>query len=164
MWFYKEYAHFDADGSFFIDNNNPKYPEEFFPYSCRTVYDTDGRLTAIQEERQEEDIEKEWGSRDGSVDYSGQIAFDYYEDGTIKSADYVRSSYTHGGTTDTRGNIVYDQKGRMIYNEYYVTHGGDASIYLYEENSDMPWCELCWCSYAPGFEAVYLFLPASERY
>lgn len=164
MWFYKEEAQFDADGSFLIDNNDPKYTREFFPYPCRTIYDAEGRLTAIQEERQEEDIEKEWGMRaDNKIDYSGQIAFDYYEDGTVKSAYYVRSSYTHG-TTDSSGNIIYDQKGRMVFNDYYITHGRDASIYLYEEDSDMPWCELCWCSYAPGFEAVYLFLPASERY
>lgn len=160
MWFYKELAQFDSDGRFFsyIDQNDATYTGEYFPYSCRTVYDTNGRLKAIQEELQEYDIEREWGQWDDSIDYSGQIAFDYHEDGTLKSADYFRSSYTHG-TTDSSGNIVYDQKGRMIYNDYYITHGGDASIYVYEEDSDMPWCELHWCSYAPGFEAVYLFLP-----
>ena len=159
-WFYKELVQFDADGRFFsyIGQNNTTYTGEYFPYPCRTVYDADGRLTAIQEELQEEDIEKEWGWWDDSIDYSGQIAFDYYEDGTIKSADYVRSSYTHG-TTDSSGYIVYDKKERMIFNDYYITHGGDASIYLYEEDSDMPWCVLCWCSFAPGFEAAYLFLP-----
>ncbi|MDE6435613.1 MAG: hypothetical protein K2L07_15475, partial [Lachnospiraceae bacterium] len=160
MWFYKEQAQFYEDGRFFsyLSQNDAEYTGEYFPYPCRTVYDTDGRLIAIQAELQEEDLEGNWGWWDDSIDYSGQITFDYYEDGTVKSADYVRSSYTYG-TTDSSGNIVYDQKGRMIYNEYYITHGSDASIYLYEEDSDMPWCVLCWCSYAPGFESVYLFLP-----
>lgn len=164
MWFYKELVQFDADGRFFSyigqSDEEYEYAREYFPYSCRTVYGIDGRLKAIQEELQEYDIEMGWGWWDDSIDYSGQISFDYYEDGTIKSADYIRSSYTHG-TTDSNGNITYDQKGRMIYNDYYVTHGGDASIYVYEEDSDMPWCVLCWCSYAPGFEAAYLFLPVS---
>ena len=75
--------------------------------------------------------------------------------------DYFRSSYTHG-TTDSSGNIVYDKKGRMIYNPYYITHGGDAGIYVYEEDSDMPWSVLHWCSYAPGFETAYLFLPVDS--
>ena len=160
MWFYKEQAQFDANGRFisYIGQNDTEYTREFFPYPCRTVYDTDDRLKAIQEELQEEDTEKDWGWWDDRIDYSGQIAFDYYEDGTIKSADYVRSSYTHG-TTDSSGTIVYDKKGRMIYNDYYITHGNDAGIYLYEEDSDMPWCVLCWCSFAPGFETAYLFLP-----
>lgn len=159
-WFYKEQAQFDADGRFisYIDKDDTEYTGEYFPYSCRTVYDTNGRLKAIQEELQEEDKEKEWGWWDDSIDYSGQTVFDYYEDGALKSAEYIRSSYTHG-TTDSSGNIIYDKKGRMIYNEYYVTHGGHASIYLYEEDSDMPWCVLRWCSYAPGFENAYLFLP-----
>ncbi len=50
----------------------------------------------------------------------------------------------------------------MIYNNYYITHGGDAGIYVYEEDSDMPWCVLHWCSFAPGFESGYLFLPVDQ--
>lgn len=163
MWFYKEQAQFDTDGRFssYIGKNDAEYTGEYFPYACRTVYDTDGRLKAIQEELQEEDIEREWGWWDDSIDYSGQIELAYYEDGTIKSVDYFRSSYTHG-TTDSSGNIIYDQKGRMIYNDYYITHGDDASIYVYEEDADMPWCVLHWCSFAPGFEAAYLYLPSSD--
>lgn len=162
-WFYKERTQFDADGRFlsYIGQDDTKYTGEYFPYPCRTVYDADGRLKAIQEELQEEDIEREWGWWDDSIDYSGQIELDYYEDGTIKSVDYIRSSYTHG-TTDSSGNIVYDKKGRMIYNPYYITHGSDADIYVYEEDSDIPWCVLHWCSYAPGFEAAYLFLPVDS--
>lgn len=163
MWFYKEQAQFDADSRFssYSSKNSAEYTGEYFPYPCRTVYDTDGSLKAIQEELQEEDMERNWGWWDDSIDYSGQIALDYYEDGTIKSVDYIRSSYSHG-TSDSNGNIVYDKKGRMIYNDYYMTHGSDADIYVYEEDSDMPWCVLHWCSFAPGFETAYLFLPVDS--
>ena len=159
-WFYKERSQFDADGRFvaYIGSNGTEYTGEYFPYPCKIIYGKDDRIMAIQEELQEEDIERGWGYWDDSIDYSGQIAFTYYEDGTIKNVDYFRSSYTHG-TGDSSGNIVYDQKGRMIYNDYYVTHGGDAGIYVYEEDSRMPWCELHWCSFVNGFEDAYLFLP-----
>lgn len=47
----------------------------------------------------------------------------------------------------------------MLSNEYYVTHGEHMDIYLYEEDSDMPWGVIRWCCSAPGFEDIYLFLP-----
>lgn len=161
-WFYKEQAQFDKDGKFISYNGSidEERGGEYFCYPCRTVYDTEGRLYALQEEMQAYDIEINWGWWDESSDYSGQMEFSYYEDGTIKNVDYIRSSYTHG-TTDSSGYIYYDEKGRMIYNDYYITHGGDSSILLYEDDSTMPWCVFHWCSYLPGFEEVYLFLPKS---
>lgn len=163
MWFYKEQAQFDVEEKFCAYANvanKESDGSEYFPYSCRTVYDTDGRLQAIQEELLEEDIENKWGWWDDSIDYSGQVAFDYDTDGIIKHAEYVRSSYTHG-TTDSSGTIDYDENGRMIENDYYITHGGHTDIFLYEGDSTMPWCVLHWCSFEPGFENIYLFLPKS---
>ena len=158
MWFYKEQAQFDAEGKFCSYASKESDDSEYFPYPCRTVYNTDGRLQAIQEELQEEDIEREWGWWDDDIDYSGQIAFEYDTDGTIRHAEYVRSSYTHG-TTDSSGTIDYDENGRMIENDYYITHGGHTDIFLYEGDSTMPFCVFHWCSFAPGFENIYLFLP-----
>ncbi|MDE5951235.1 MAG: hypothetical protein K2H12_06630, partial [Acetatifactor sp.] len=122
------------------------------------VYDEAGRLKAIQEELQKEDIEEYWGWWDESIDYSGQIEMQYRDDGTISDVEYHHSSYKYG-TSDSSGIIEYDEKGRMLYNEYYITHGEDVDIYLYEEDSDMPWCVIYWCCFAPGFEDIYLFLP-----
>ena len=81
----------------------------------------------------------------------------YDGEGNINSIEYLRSSYSHG-TSDSTGRILYDDKGRMVYNGFYITHGGDAGIFLYEGDSRMPWCVLRWCSYLPGFEEAYLFL------
>lgn len=72
--------------------------------------------------------------------------------------EYIRSPNRYG-TFDSRGDIEYDEKGRMLSNEYYVTHGEHMDIYLYEEDSDMPWGVIRWCCSAPGFEDIYLFLP-----
>lgn len=76
----------------------------------------------------------------------------------VYQGEYLRPYYRYG-TFDSSGDIEYDEKGRMLRNEYYVTHGGDMDIYLYEEDSDMPWGVIRWCCFAPGFEDIYLFLP-----
>lgn len=52
---------------------------------------------------------------------------------------------------------AYDEKGRMILNDYYITHGGHTNIFVYKDDSDLPWACLNWCSYTPGFTNVYLF-------
>ena len=57
---------------------------EYLLGSCHTVYDEEGRLNAIQEELQKEDIEEYWGWWDESIDYSdysGQIEMQYSNDG-----------------------------------------------------------------------------------
>ncbi len=156
-WFFKEKARFDEEGKF-ISYDRGVDQGEYLLGPCRTVYDEEGRLEAIQEELQEEDAEQGWGWWDESIDYSGQIEMQYRDDGTISDVEYIRSPNRYG-TFDSRGSIEYDEKGRMFYNEYYITHGGDIDIYLYGEDSDMPWCVIYWCCFAPGFEDIYLFLP-----
>lgn len=130
----------------------------YLPYVCVLHYDENGRLKDIQEEMQPYDIEKGWGWWDDSIDYSGQMEFFYREDGTLKEVEYLRSSYTHG-TWDSDGTIAYDEQGRMIIDSYYVTHGGDAGIYLYEGDATRPWARLDWCSFQPGIESVSVFVP-----
>ena len=157
-WFYKEQAEFDADGKFVRYNGsiNLEDGKEYLSYPCICIYDAQGRLEAIQEELQEYDIEMEWGWWDEDIDYSGQIEFRYEENGQISTVEYFRSSYTHG-TYDSSGTIYYDEKGRMIYNDHYVTHGGDSHIYLYDGDANKPWACLNWCSFVPGFESVYVY-------
>ncbi|MDE7266074.1 MAG: hypothetical protein K2N89_01250 [Lachnospiraceae bacterium] len=161
-WFYKEEAQFDADGKFLGNIVDERWDHDnmYFPYSCRAIYDANGRLKTIEEELQTDDSDEDYTGWNEKFDYSGQMTFDYYDDGIVKRADYIRSSYTHG-TWDSTGEILYDEKGRMIYNDYYVTHGYDAGIYLYDGDSEMPWCVLSWCSNMPGIEEVWLFLPES---
>ena len=130
----------------------------YLPHACVLHYDENGRLKDIQEEMQPYDIEEGWGWWDGSIDYSGQMEFFYREDGTLKEVEYLRSSYTHG-TWDSHGTIQYDEQGRMIIDSYYVTHGGDASIYLYEGDEMRPWARVDWCSFMPGIESVSVFVP-----
>lgn len=117
-------------------------------------YDDDydaGQVRAfIEEDLLPDDEEK--GRED-----SGQAEFRYDHKGGVKEAVYQRSSWTQG-TTDSSGMIEYDEQGRMIYNSYYITHGGHKDLFVYEEGAARPWARLRWCSFAPGFPDVTLFL------
>lgn len=159
-WFMREAARFDEKGKFIAYNEGVYgvYQGEYLCGPCRMVYDGKGRITAIQEELLEEDVEEGWRSWEEDIDYSGQIEIKYRDDGTVSGVEYFRPYYRYG-TSDSSGVIEYDEQGRMLANEYYITHGSDINIYLYEEDSDMPWCMICWCSYSPGFAGIYLFLP-----
>lgn len=159
-WFMKETAKFDEEGKFIAYNEGiyHVYQGEYLCEPCRTVYDEEGRLMAIREELLEEDLEEGWRSWEEGIDYSGQIEIKYRDDGTVSEVEYLRPYYRYG-TFDSSGYIEYDEKGRMLSNEYYITHGSDIDIYLYEEDSDMPWGVIRWCCFAPGFEDIYLFLP-----
>lgn len=161
-WFYKEQSQFDQSGKLIRYNGsiNDDDWKEYLTYPCTCVYSADGLLEAVEEEMQPEDTEKGWGWWDDSVDYSGQMKVSYKDNGMIDAVDYIRSSYTHG-TTDSSGRIEYDEDGRMIYNSFYITHGTDIRIYLYEDGSERPWACFYWCSFAPGFENIYLFRPVS---
>ncbi len=130
---------------------------EYLPDPCRKIYDEEGRLIAILGELREEDKEEGWGWWDESIDYSGQIGIQYRDDGTVSNMEYIRSPNRYR-TFDSSGDIEYDEKGRMLSNEYYITHGRDIDIYLYEEDRDMPWCLIRWCCFVLGFEDIYLFL------
>ena len=154
----KRMAAFDEAGRFlsYKGSGEENGKGEYLCYPCWTVHDETGRLKLIREELQQCDREK-WGWWDEGIDYSGQMEIFYDGEGNINSIEYLRSSYSHG-TSDSTGRILYDDKGRMVYNSFYITHGGDAWIFLYEGDSDMPWCVLRWCSYLPGFEEAYLFL------
>ncbi|MCX4304344.1 MAG: hypothetical protein OSJ69_00880 [Acetatifactor sp.] len=157
-WFYKQFSAFDEAGRFlsYKGSGEENGKGEYLCYPCWTVHDETGRLKLIREELQQCDKEK-WGWWDEVIDYSGQMEIFYDGEGNINSIEYLRSSYSHG-TSDSNGRILYDDKGRMVYNGFYITHGGDAGIFLYEGDSRMPWCVLRWCSYLPGFEEAYLFL------
>jgi len=161
--FYEELSEFDEQGRFVgtMEVTPETDLRSYLPYACKCVYSQDGRLTAIQEEMQQEDIENDWGWWDETIDYSGQIKLDYYEDGALKSIDYFRSQRSHG-TWESNGNIECDRQGRMIYDSYYVTHGGHVSVYLYREEEERPWAQLDWCSFENGFECITLFEPISE--
>lgn len=158
FWLYKELSEFDENENFIAYAGSSEYYDwkEYLPEPSICVYGEDGRFEALQEIMLEEDIERGWGWWDETVDYSGQIKFNYRDNGKVESVEYFRSSYSHG-TYDSSGELYYDDDGRMISNEHYVTHGHHINILLYEEGVDRPWACLYWCSFTNGFDTIYIF-------
>lgn len=163
FWIDKELALFDDNGKFTgikqCLNASGWSGRNYFSYDSQCNYDMDGKLEIIREEVQEADFEDSWGQWDDNEDYSGQIKLEYYANGKLKAVDYNRSSYIHG-TTDSGGIIEYDNKGRMICNSYYITHGSHSNVFLYRDDSTRPWVVFNWCSFAPGFENIYMYQPS----
>ncbi len=159
FWFDEGQSEFDESGRFIryhgLDASDSGTTHEgldragYYTYPCTCFYNGQGRLEKIEEDLLSDDEERE-------MQNSGQVEFQYDVNGIVKEAVYQRSSWTQG-TTDSIGEIEYDEKGRMIYNRYYITHGRHTEIFVYEEGANRPWACFRWCSFAPGFVDVYLF-------
>lgn len=153
-WLYKENTQIDETGKLIYYNgevDNGDWKQYFLaPFTC--IYDEKGRMTSIT-------MEKVPALRDrlNFDNCAGQMEMDYGENGDRKSMQYSRNGSLYG-SWDCSGMIEFDDKGRMIYNEHYVTHGYHYNYFLYEGDSDKPWACIYWCGYSPGFDAVYLFL------
>lgn len=66
-----------------------------------------------------------------------QIDFVYRDDGSLACRTYFHDTWMWG-TTYSSGTYLYDEKERLIYENIFVTHGGMALYYIYEDNSDQP--------------------------
>ena len=62
-------------------------------------------------------------------------------DETERMAGYGADSHNVAGSRngDIYNDFAYDEKGRMIYKSYYMTHGSHSCFYLYEGDSTKPW-------------------------
>lgn len=151
FWFTKEQVEFDTKGQFagYKGNDDSEDYKNYLSSPCESTYDAEGRLKTIKEKPQDD------------IECQGYMEFDYYENGNVKAVDYFRSPRSYG-TTDSNGIIVYDEMGRMIYNNYYITHGGHVDLYLYHDDSERPWVIFNWCSFAPGFISINMFQPIEK--
>ncbi len=172
FWFYADAAEFNESGSLAGYDGDMFRPEEWkSPYDhpnrylyenhySNFYYDTANRLEKIQEPLHAEDLES-------SYDYSGQCTLTYHENGSLSTAKYWCCPNTHG-TWDSEGTIYYDEDGRMIYRNYYHTHGSHSCVYLYEGEFRRPWAYIEFGGMAASGEDnyeygmdiyVYLYLP-----
>ena len=124
FWIYKEKAKFDNTGKWSgyaadIYNKNSGYS-----FTC--AYDTNGNLVKII------------GEMDNEPDIPNEVNLVYQNSGFLGTVDYTRPSTIYG-TADSSGKIHYDDKGRMIYIENYITHGTQYTFYLYNGENKRPW-------------------------
>ena len=128
-------------------------PEEFF---LAFIYDEKDRLKFIHEE-----FLGEHGEAGLEFDV---LSLEYHENGFLKSVEYnfypsfyfeLPQNHRNRGTWDCSGIINYDEQGRMIYRDYYITHGRHYCVYLYKEESKRPWAYIEFCSNSYSGENNY---------
>ena len=149
FWFYKDFAVFDKTGKVTRYDGELQFKSRFSGILNDFLYDEKGRLKEIQEKSTEENKPGWWLPE---YDYppweevlSTDITFGYREDDTLSELNYNFFYGTHA-TTDFSGKIRYDEKGRMIYREYYITHGRHYCVYLYDGESARPFVVIEFCN------------------
>ena len=86
-----------------------------------------------------------------------EIDYIYRDDGTLFYRDYHHSTLVFP-TNDSYLYSFYDEKGRVLYERGYITHGHLEDYYIYEDEGKMPTYHLE-LDYCHGYAIPYL-----ERY
>lgn len=129
----------------------------FFRYFDTFSYRTDGKLETVLEEVPADYLEE---FPDTDLQYFGKMEFWYDSKGVLKKIDYHRSDWGYG-TWDQSGFINFDRQGRMVHNNYYVTHGDHSKFYFYHEEEERPRAVVSWC-WGNGFEDITVYQPIEE--
>lgn len=74
---------------------------------------------------------------DGEKDTLVQIDFIYRDDGTLCYRDYQHSSFAFN-TTFCSKDSFYDEDGRILYEDGYITHGSLLYYYFYDSDGRKP--------------------------
>lgn len=65
------------------------------------------------------------------------IDYEYYDNGNLKSRSYWHNGSVFG-TSYMTWNSYFDETGRIVYEDIYLTHGSLDIYYIYSDNSDKP--------------------------
>lgn len=107
-------------------------------YKVKMEYTSDGLLAYFQFQKM---MEREQESGDLPTQQElctiVKIDFLYRNDGTLFFRDYWHDPYVFG-TTLCGMESFYDESGRVIYENGYITHGDLEYYYIYEDEGEIP--------------------------
>jgi len=167
LWLYKDRAQFDESGRLvgYSGSDSPSELLDYLKNPCVLFYDSNGRLEAIREELDEEGrlLREATANKHAEVrieyppdyfwGYDQEFEFSYYENGVIS---HVKYKCPWPGTD--LSDIYYDEMGRMLYSEHYITHGHHYTFFLYDGIAERPWAYINWCSSNMcWFDEIYMF-------
>ena len=77
--------------------------------------------------------------KDGTVLWNDAlvVSYSYNDDGTLAYREYNHNLYLFGSNTGTL-ETWFDEKGRPIYEQAYITHGTLNWFYIYEDEDEIP--------------------------
>ena len=160
--------------AFAIDDVGERDWEEDTAFSLKSVYGTDGadavedfEETVEYTEAKNPDFYKSQGlmehrrDEDGALELAPvsvlELNYVYRDDGTLYCRDYTHNPSIFG-TTLCSLESYYDEKGRVIYESGYITHGQLEYFYIYGDEGEKPEYLLT-VDYGGGYA-----IPTMERY
>jgi hypothetical protein len=159
---------------FTIDDVGERDWEEDTVFSLKSVYGTDGadavedfEETVEYTEAGNPDFNKSQGlmehrrDEDGALELAPvsvlELDYVYRDDGTLYCRDYTHNPSIFG-TTLCSLESYYDERGRVVYESGYITHGQLEYFYIYEDEGEKPEYLLT-VDYGGGYA-----IPTMERY
>ena len=159
---------------FTIDDVGERDWEEDTAFSLKSVYGTDGadavedfEETVEYTEAGNPDFYKSQGlmehrrDEDGALELASvsvlELDYVYRDDGTLYCRDYTHNPSIFG-TTLCSLESYYDERGRVVYESGYITHGQLEYFYIYEDEGEKPEYLLT-VDYGGGYA-----IPTMERY
>lgn len=159
---------------FTIDDVGERDWEEDTAFSLKSVYETDGadavedfEETVEYTEAGNPDFYKSQGlmehrrDEDGALELASvsvlELDYVYRDDGTLYCRDYTHNPSIFG-TTLCSLESYYDEKGRVVYESGYITHGQLEYFYIYGDEGEKPEYLLT-VDYGGGYA-----IPTMERY
>lgn len=159
---------------FTIDDVGERDWEEDTAFSLKSVYGTDGadavedfEETVEYTEAGNPDFYKSQGlmehrrDEDGALELAPvsvlELDYVYRDDGTLYCRDYTHNPSIFG-TTLCSLESYYDEKGRVVYESGYITHGQLEYFYIYGDEGEKPEYLLT-VDYGGGYA-----IPTMERY
>lgn len=140
FWLYEKMATFDKSGKWIGYNTDIYEPDRLNSLNVCS-YDKSGKLEKIEGRLSQSDIE-EYLDKENLTEFKdadrSEIKLSYQDNGNLDTVTYYRSQWVYG-TYGDEGEIHYDEEGRMIYEDAYVTHGSFYNYYLYNGDEKKPW-------------------------
>lgn len=140
FWFYKKMATHDKSRKWIGYNADIYEPDRLNSHNVCS-YDKSGKLEKIEGRLSQSDI-KEYLDKETLTEFKdadkSDIKLSYQNNDNLDTITYYRSQWVYG-TYGAEGEIHYDEKGRMIYEDAYVTHGSFYNYYLYNSDEKKPW-------------------------
>ena len=106
--------------------------EEIDEYREFVEYNTEGKISSYKAHGNYEEMEETLMG-----DMLVEIAFHYREDGSLYRKDYRHNARVFG-TSCSPWTAYYDESQRLVYERFYLTHGGMEIFYIYEDEDDTP--------------------------
>ncbi len=105
--------------------------EEFIEYM------PDGQLASYQLQSFIDELADEEDPAKRSADTLLSIRFLYRDDGTLYRRVYSHNGFVFGTTYQSMSSY-YDERGRLVYENCYITHGSLDYYYIYTDDSQDP--------------------------